>query len=204
MIRRLSAALAGCCLLVALLYASIASVAFSPGFYARAQARAEAPVQSERLNLQVIDFLRGEAPLDPSDFDETDRLHMDDVLHLFRMGRRVAFVCLAAGMALLLFARFDGAGMLLGLGCFAALLAGMGLWAALNFDGWFTAMHRLMFTNELWLLDPAFSTLINMMPLGFFIDAAFATVGRFLLFAVGYAAIALILWRLRKKHALRG
>lgn len=43
------------------------------------------------------------------------------------------------------------------LGAFAA-------WAALSFDAAFTFFHRILFTNDLWLLDPATDLLIRMCP----------------------------------------
>ena len=68
------------------------------------------------------------------------------------------------------------------LGAFAA-------WAALNFDAAFTFFHRILFTNDLWLLDPATDLLIRMCP-----QDMFAAMGlRIALIALAaMAAVALL------------
>lgn len=55
----------------------------------------------------------------------------------------------------------------IGLG--TALLA-IGTYAILDFESFWTAFHKVFFTNDLWLLDPSTDRLINMVPEGFFID----------------------------------
>ena len=46
------------------------------------------------------------------------------------------------------------------------------LWALADFNGAFTAFHHMLFTNDLWLLDPATDRMIRMFPEPFFIDIA--------------------------------
>jgi len=41
-----------------------------------------------------------------------------------------------------------------------------------NFSGMFTTFHEMLFTNDLWILDPSTSLLINILPEGFFADSA--------------------------------
>lgn len=55
----------------------------------------------------------------------------------------------------------------IGLG--AAVLV-LGSFAVINFDAFWTAFHKVFFTNDLWLLDPNTDNLINMVPERFFID----------------------------------
>ena len=43
-------------------------------------------------------------------------------------------------------------------------------WGLFDFDGLFTAFHRVAFTNEGWLLDPRTDLLIRLMPERFFIS----------------------------------
>ena len=40
----------------------------------------------------------------------------------------------------------------------------------LDYDRFFTAFHRLAFTNDLWLLNPRTDLLIRLMPEGLFMD----------------------------------
>ncbi|MCL1795580.1 MAG: DUF1461 domain-containing protein, partial [Clostridia bacterium] len=65
----------------------------------------------------------------------------------------------------------------------------LGIWALVDFSGWFTAMHRFAFANELWLLDPASSLLIRMTPLSFFINAVRIVALRFVFTAVPLFAV---------------
>lgn len=50
------------------------------------------------------------------------------------------------------------------------LLAALILWGLLDFEGLFTAAHRLAFRNDLWLLDPARDLLLQLMPMPFFVS----------------------------------
>ena len=69
-----------------------------------------------------------------------------------------------------------------------AAAAGIGLlilgWAWIDFDGLFTAFHRLAFTNDGWLLDTRTDLLIRLMPITFFIS-----LGTRLLAAMAAAAL---------------
>jgi len=49
-----------------------------------------------------------------------------------------------------------------------APLGAFALWAAVDFDGAFTFFHRLLFTNDLWLLDPRTDLLIRICPQSMF------------------------------------
>ena len=60
-------------------------------------------------------------------------------------------------------------------------------WGLLDFDGLFTAFHRVAFTNDGWLLDPRTDLLIRLMPTGFFVTLAV----RILLWMAAAAAAAL-------------
>ena len=58
-----------------------------------------------------------------------------------------------------------GGGITLGLMLF------LGLWAILDFDGFFLQLHLISFANDLWLLDPTKDYLIVLFPRGFWYDA---------------------------------
>jgi len=51
-----------------------------------------------------------------------------------------------------------------------SLLLVIGSFAVINFEAFWTAFHKIFFSNDLWLLDPNTDRLINMVPEGFFID----------------------------------
>ncbi len=52
-----------------------------------------------------------------------------------------------------------------------ALVAAVGLFALVGFDGLFLLFHRISFANDLWQLDPRTDYLLIMFPLGFWFDA---------------------------------
>ena len=81
------------------------------------------------------------------------------------------------------------------LGLFLVLVAFAGTWAAISFDSFWTAFHRLVFPNsENWLL-PAESRMIQMLPSQLFRDLVMRMGGRMLLIFLAVAgACALALW----------
>ena len=58
-----------------------------------------------------------------------------------------------------------------------ALLVAIGLAALVNFDWIFLWFHRLFFTSDTWVFNPATDYLIMMFPEGFFYDAALFIAG---------------------------
>lgn len=195
----LSGALACVLLLVALLYAAVASFAFAVAEYE------QTPPYGD-MAVELVDYLRGARDSLSALFTQRERLHMQDVLALFEGGRALGIACGVAGLALAVAAALLGGagalgrGLLLGLLVFAVLAAGVGLWAAVDFDGWFTAMHEMVFTNDLWLLDPADSMLIRMMPLSFFIGAVRKIGVRFALGAVLLAVCGVVMARVGRRR----
>ena len=49
-----------------------------------------------------------------------------------------------------------------------ALALGLGIWGLVNFRGLFWMFHKVVFSNDLWLLDPQTDLLMALMPLPFF------------------------------------
>ena len=189
--RKLCAAASAFLLLIACLYACIASFAFTPDVYSQ-----QPPF--DRMAQETAAYLRGSRDeLSESLFGLQERLHMADVRNLFRLGRCVAIVSgalCALGLAL---GRREGRSFLLGVAAFVAVLGAAAIWAAADFTGWFTAMHRLAFSNDLWLFDPS-SPLIQMMPETFFISAVKQIGGRLFLCVCGAALLGLTLCKRKK------
>ena len=71
----------------------------------------------------------------------------------------------------------------------------------IDFNGLFILFHETFFNNDLWLLDPAESRLINMVPLEFFIDTVVNILVRFetCVAAVLILSTAYLIIRLRKR-----
>lgn len=112
-------------------------------------------------------------------FNDRELTHMEDCRQLFLLLRRVMNGLAAAGAVLLLVgvvlcwnrrlvrraAWIAPLVILLPLGAFAA-------WAAVDFNSAFNFFHKLLFTNDLWLLDPRTDLLIRLCPLEMFMGMA--------------------------------
>jgi integral membrane protein (TIGR01906 family) len=117
-------------------------------------------------------------------FNEREITHMKDVKGLFDVEHRVTAVLLGLGIALLaagLFGRgwakrLKRAG-LIGQIFWISLLVFVAVWAAIDFDGLFRRFHGLLFTNDLWLLNPKTDLMIRMLPEKFFAAVAVHAAG---------------------------
>ncbi len=127
----------------------------------------------KRTNLHISAIIRGQE-LDV--FSEREEQHMVDVRNILRQVFLLfCYLCIALGLALALLIiskqyltlrqAFKGS-LLLSLGVCALT----GVLITVDFYYWFTIFHKVLFTNDLWLLDPGTDVLIQMMPLQFFIN----------------------------------
>lgn len=134
-----------------------------------------------RQDMLLADYLSGNSgALDASAFNEREKAHMIDVYAIFRNMRLTAQLSLILGCLLMAAAVMIPGNRLkrclIGAGLGAALfflpLVFWGIWAAADFSGAFDAMHRLLFDNDLWLLDPDTDLMIRMLPQRFFVALA--------------------------------
>ena len=117
---------------------------------------------------------------EPSEvFNSGEQAHMADCLTLFCLCRTVAMtallVCLVCAAALFFLRRPDHRGVQgfrAGLYMVLALVAALLIWGLIDFDSLFVLFHRLSFTNDLWLMNPATDMIIRLMPITFFTDYA--------------------------------
>ena len=84
------------------------------------------------------------------------------------IGAGAALILLAAVIVLRKQRKSVGAGMITGF--IVTALAGIIVlaWAVFRFDNFFTAFHRVLFSNNNWQLDPQTDMLIRLMPTSFF------------------------------------
>ena len=154
------------------------------------------------LDGRLADYLRGDAAAlqAGAPFNDREMAHMADCLGLFRLLRRVRgrlipwAIALTLGGAWLMQER-RRARLCAWLSPFLVLipLGAFALYAALDFGGAFTLFLRLLFKNDLWLLNPATDLLIRICPEGMFMHmglrvAAFSLAG---MLAVSAAATLL-------------
>lgn len=112
-------------------------------------------------------------------FNEREITHMADVKGLFDLERRVKTVLAVLGLALLV-AGILGRGWaqrllragVIGQALWLSLIAFVAVWASIDFDGLFRRFHGLLFTNDLWLLNPETDLMIRMLPEQFFAQVA--------------------------------
>ena len=106
-------------------------------------------------------------------FTQDEITHMNDVQKLYqtaRLGRDLSLI--AAGvlyvLALLIGRprplRLWAGGYLAAGGLLAVGGGALAVWAIGDFDGFWMQLHRLLFTNDLWLMDPAESRMILLCP----------------------------------------
>ena len=188
---------AGIALIGAFVLGSVFAVVTNRGFYTRAYARNDAPAATgvsaselDRITARLLDYLSCKAEnLDMQTekhgkqaevFDTREKTHMIDVKSLYIGARNTgfAFAAVAAAAWIWLYLRRGKESFfnLIARGYSVALCAAIVLFGTLgtvfyfNFDWFWTNFHHVFFSNDLWLLDPAVSTMIQMFPLPFFLS----------------------------------
>ncbi|MDD4796801.1 MAG: TIGR01906 family membrane protein [Eubacteriales bacterium] len=199
------------------LFSAIQGVAFDLQRYRQAYETYDRPAyigisMDELMDVtdQMLAYLKGQRPaLDMQAtingqqrpvFGQREVAHMVDVQQLFltgfalRNGMAVAAVLALLSMVITGARRWIRRWAL----CWYAVLGVLGvlallyaLWCLVDFSGAFTFFHHMLFSNDLWLLDPNYEVLIQMFPEEFFSGMAQAILLRFggmLLAVTGLAA----------------
>ena len=166
------------------------------------------PLESEPDGYSVLAMVVDGA-LRPA-FGEREMTHLEDCRRLFALLRKVHrrlipwAVLLIVGGAYLLRDRRRARGIaLLSPLILLVPVGGFALWAAFDFDGAFTFFHRVLFDNDLWLLDPRTELLIRICP-----ESMFSAMGlRILCISLGamlgtvaLAVLASFLWPKTKQN----
>ena len=137
-------------------------------------------------------------------FNERETLHMVDVKALYQNAIRVRNGCVITAVILLVLSVLIGkksffsvlrSGWKNGILLTGALILFIAIWALADFNQFWTNFHLLFFDNDLWLLDPNTSIMINLFPGSFFFDL----VTRIIAWVVGiHVVISGILFGTRK------
>lgn len=111
-------------------------------------------------------------------FNEREKMHMEDVKKIVQKAiilRRLCTVLIILSIAVIIFLKLNKRFFIK---VFMVFFAGLGALfyfivaaSVINFNKIFTIFHEVFFNNDLWLLDPKESLMINMLPEIFFIDA---------------------------------
>ena len=154
-------------------------------------------LKDRRDDLNLETTVRGETV---EMFDAREKAHMVDVKALYRNAMRVAWI--AAGLSVLLIIvlavgakkhrRTALKWVLAGFGLFLIVLGAAAIYAAVDFNSFWTNFHRLFFDNDLWLLYDD-ERLIQMVPEQFFSDLVARIVAAFAISAAVLTGTNLLL-----------
>lgn len=108
-------------------------------------------------------------------FNEKERVHMEDCRRLFQRLRQALAVTAVAGAVAMVagvwglrdWRRIRRAAWIAPL-VLALPLGAFAVWAAMDFNSAFNFFHEMLFTNDLWLLNPSTDLLIRICPSSMF------------------------------------
>ena len=205
------------CLLLGGAFWGFERIALDPAVYDRLQRQINrydyiglSPEAQSRVNRVLSDYLSGARQ--DVDIEETllgvpqqvfnadEKAHMTDVYHLFVLERRIRSFCLAAGAVLTaavgaLARNRPGQTVRSALKAFLAFTAVLAAALAIlsmscGFDRLFILFHKLLFTNDLWLMNPATDAMIRMFPSEFFLRIAIESGVSALIYGLAITAAA--------------
>ena len=140
-------------------------------------------------------------------YNERETLHMVDVKKLYQTALLVRNITLFLGIVLLIYLMVSAKcslkqilrqGFVKGNLLIGGIVLFVAVWALADFDAFWTNFHLLFFDNDLWLLDPRTSIMINLFPGSFFFDLVI----RIILLYVGILiAVGIYTGLPERKHA---
>ncbi len=183
-------------LIIAAMYTVVCGVGLNTGFYKKeyAELNTASDLGMSHSDLMkatetLIDYIKGGRDnmdvtatingIQREVFNEQEKAHMVDVVTLFGGWNIYKTVCLIACTLIFSAAiftvrenrlKFFARRYLEGAAIFFVILIASGIWALIDFNSLWTNFHLLFFRNDLWLLDPNTSVMINMFPERFFND----------------------------------
>ncbi len=146
-------------------------------------------LHGDREDLVVNTVVAGE---EREFFNDREKAHMVDVLHLFLGGfrmRSIAAVVAVLALAVVVLTKGNlksilPKAFLFGTGLVTVITGAVGALFVTDFNKYFIMFHHMFFDNDLWLLDPDTDLMIRMLPEGFFLDMVIR-IGTIFLIALG-------------------
>lgn len=142
-------------------------------------------------------------------FNEKEAIHMIDVRNLYQSALLVRSIAMITSIISIIYLWFrQHKTMFLHFSTTfikVAIVFGFGLgmlavWAIADFNSFWTSFHEVLFTNDLWLLDPRVDLMINLFPSAFFFSLVMKIVVSFVvIFATIIIACFIYLKRIFKK-----
>ena len=139
-------------------------------------------MQDKRDDIKVIEVVNGS---EREIFDERETLHMVDVKNLYLNAMNTRTVLLVGSiviLTLLAFTHRNQSYTILsnayqnGLLFLGSLIFFIAIYAIVDFNGFWMNFHYVFFDNDLFLLDPNISIMINMFPSNFFFAVVFGII----------------------------
>lgn len=138
-------------------------------------------------------------------YNERETLHMKDVKNLYQNARIGMWCCYFLSAGFYIFAWKKGKEYFWthlktffasGIGLFLSLIVAIGIYAVVDFEAFWIQFHEVLFSNDLYLLDPNTSLLIRMVPQSFFSDLVF-------LIIISYFGIIFVLYKILSRMSKR-
>jgi len=139
-------------------------------------------MQDKRDDIKVIEVVNGS---EREIFDERETLHMVDVKNLYLNAMKIRTILLVGSIAiltLLVFTYRNQSYTILsnayrnGLFFLGSIIFFIAIYAIVDFNGFWMNFHYVFFDNDLFLLDPNISIMINMFPSNFFFAVVFGII----------------------------
>ena len=189
-----------------LLISGVMYIGLNPEIYKQAQIEYEiseyAGLDQQTLDdatRMLIDYMEGRRDdinmtgkvnnIDVQLFNSKEKMHMADVRILFNMGKTTLKVSLSVMILILLFlmtwnykdfANYFFRACMISLGVILCFIVVVSSIAVMNFTLFWELFHKVLFTNDLYLLNPASDLLIRIMPERFFISLSLKVIYRFM------------------------
>ncbi len=141
----------------------------------------------EEVSKMMVDYIKGKTDefqmtakvkgVSRNIFNEKEQLHMVDVRNLISLGNMVCWIgSLLIVLLYIMLIKLKQKTALrkaykLSALVYIFILVGMVIMSISDFNKGFNLFHEVLFTNDLWILNPNKDILLMMMPLNFFMDA---------------------------------
>ncbi len=214
----------GICLFFVLLFTAVQVVGYNTAYY-KWQYKRHDVMDATKMSIDdlsivtdhLIGYLKGKresldmtATIDGKVrevFDQREKDHMVDVQKLFIKGTFIRNICLVFMVLILGFLFYRHKKLFLNalfmvkyvFACIIILILILSGLLLIDFNKYFTIFHEIFFRNDLWLLDPDTSVLINMVPEVFFFQTAMMIIGIFVISVM----IVLTLIEVFKRRSLK-
>ena len=176
--------------------------------------------QQDAFAAQMASFMAGETDMQPDILNADEQQHMLDVRNLTQTAAGMSKTCMSLAAALAVVAAWTGAKLkrrlmpkLVGVLSAATLIAVIAYSvisqiAGGRFEALFVKMHEMLFTNDLWLMNPDTDILIRMMPQTLFeqalVSGASHALKMLIVVLVMLAAVHGIVERMIRRHVAKG